>query len=262
MTGVAIVGATGRMGRALIAAVSVADGLSLAQAVVRPGSDFVGRDAGELAGVGTLGVTCEPALTSGDVAIEFSGPTALGEIVDAAQRQAIPLVSGSTGLDADQQDLLATAAERLPILWAPNMSLGVQWLYRLVEDTAKSLGESADIEIVDWHHAGKRDAPSGTARALGEAAARARGQDPAEVLRTDRHGENAPRVPGEIGVTAVRAGDIIGEHTVHFGLPGERIELTHRATSRDVFVQGALAAARFLPEQPAGLYGLGDLLQR
>lgn len=256
---VAVVGAAGRMGQELLRAIHADTAFVLAAAVVRPGHPELGRDSGEVVGIGRSGIPLGESLGQAAVAVEFTGPAGFDAALAGCLAAGVPLVSGSTALDATQMARLEAAASRIPVLWAPNMSLGVAILGRLVEHACRALGVAADVEIVEAHHRFKKDAPSGTGLALARRVAEARGQDPAAVVRTHRDGAEAPRVAGEIGVAALRAGDIVGEHTVLLGLDGERLELTHRAQDRRAFVRGALAAARFLVDRPPGTYRLDDL---
>ncbi|MDJ0656253.1 MAG: 4-hydroxy-tetrahydrodipicolinate reductase [Xanthomonadales bacterium] len=257
---IAVLGASGRMGLALIRNINSADHLSLAAALVRRDSDDLGRDVGELAGIGTLGVAASAELSAAEVLIDFSTPATTAEWAARCADQGVAMLSGTTGLAPEHHAALASAAGSVPVLWAPNTSRGVAVLSRLVELAGQSLGMDADVEIAEAHHRYKKDSPSGTALALGERVARARGQSFSEVVNAQRSGPDAARQPGEIGISAIRAGDIVGEHTVTFGLDGERIEITHRAASRDAFVNGALHAAAWLARQPPGLYAFSDSL--
>jgi 4-hydroxy-tetrahydrodipicolinate reductase len=255
---VAVVGASGRMGRAIVRLASAA-GDSIAWAVA---ATDLGRDVGELAGVGPLGVRVEGTLGSvelaaADVVIDFSAPAvtiALAPLVAAA---GVALVTGTTGLDEASRAALAMAASRAPVLAEPNMSVGVHVLARLVEQAVSALGDF-DVEIVETHHGAKVDAPSGTALRLADVAAKARAADSHQVH--GRQGRPGARPRSDIGMHAVRGGDVIGDHEVHLLGPGERLELTHRATSRDVFAHGALRAARWLVGKPAGAYTLRQVL--
>jgi 4-hydroxy-tetrahydrodipicolinate reductase len=222
-----------------------------------------GRDIGELSGVGTLGVLATADLGAGllgaDVVIDFSTASAVPGLLAVAARQKVAVVSGTTNLDAAGKQSLDKASEAVPVVWAPNMSLGIQLLAELVQQSVRRLGAGYDIEIVEVHHRRKVDAPSGTARRLAEAARAARGE-----LRQihGRQGEVGERTDEEIGVFGVRGGDVVGDHTIHLLGPGERLELTHRATSRELFAYGALSAARFVASQKPGLYTIADVLGR
>lgn len=258
-----IIGAAGRMGRALLLAATAESDLRLRAAVVRAGHPLVGQDAGSVVGL-ALGVTTtsdlDAALAEAGVAIEFTGPEGCAEAARAAAAAGVPLISGTTGLDAGARAALAEAARHIPVLHAANMSVGVSVLTALVEQAARALGPGFDVEIAELHHRHKRDAPSGTALRLGEAVAEGRGQHLADHAIHAREGQTGPRPAGGIGFAVLRGGEVVGEHTVHFLGDGERLELAHRAESRNNFAQGALRAARWLPGQPPGLYGMRDVL--
>jgi len=265
--GVAIAGAGGRMGQALIEATLAQSDLSLAAALDVPGSPFLGRDAGERIGRQTgITVTADvpAALAGSDVLIDFTRPE--GTLVHAAAcaKAGVAFVAGTTGLSATQKAALAAHARSIAIVFAPNMSVGVNVLVKLVELATSRLGPAYDVEIVEMHHKHKVDAPSGTALLLGEAAAKAKGSTLAECAVYAREGATGARKPGSIGFATLRGGDVVGEHTVIYAIDGERIELTHRATSRQTFAGGALRAARFVAERraagKAGLYDMADVL--
>jgi 4-hydroxy-tetrahydrodipicolinate reductase len=254
----AVVGGSGRMGRAVVR-LAHAEGLQVVCAV---SATDVGRDAGELAGVGPLGVPVAAdvaalALARADVAIDFSAPGATLALAQVAADAGCAVVSGTTGLGEDARAALDRAAAKVPILWEPNMSVGVHVLAELVRGAVAALGDW-DVEIVETHHRAKVDAPSGTALRLAETAQRARRG--ATRLVHGREGKPGARAPDEIGMHAVRGGDVVGDHVVHLFGGGERIELAHRATSRDVFAHGALRAARWIAGRPAGRYTLSDML--
>jgi 4-hydroxy-tetrahydrodipicolinate reductase len=257
---IAISGATGRMGQS-ITRIAVQENVSIVGAIASTQSAHLGKDVGEVAGAGHVGVTIGDDIGSGllgaDVVIDFSRPEGLSRVLAAARRMGIAVVSGTTRLDAAVDKQLDEAAKSIAVLWAPNTSLGVQVLADLVTEAVKRLGLGFDIEIVETHHKGKVDSPSGTAVRLADAARYAR-----EDLRTvhGREGNVGPRADDEIGIFAVRGGDVIGDHSVHLLGLGERIELTHRATNRDLFARGALRAARFLAEKPAGRYTMAHVL--
>ena len=264
MQRIAIAGAAGRMGRALVQAV-VADGdLALGAALERPGMPLVGQDAGELAGVGGLQVLVEDspagALEQFDVLIDFTLPSATLEAVAICRGAGKSMVIGTTGFDAQGHKAIRAAAGEIPILMAPNMSLGVNLLFRLIEQAARALGDDFDVEIIEAHHRHKIDAPSGTALHMGRILADALGRDLAQAAVYARQGETGARRRGAIGFATVRAGDLVGEHTALFAGTGERLEITHRAASRANFAQGALRAAKFLEGRPAGLYDMQDVL--
>lgn len=257
---IALIGATGRMGQA-IARAALAEGDSIAGAAASTSSSSLGRDLGELAGLGTIGVAVDAdvsaSLLGADVAIDFSKPEVLVAAARAASRAKIPLVCGTTGIGPEHERALDDAATAIPVLWAPNTSVGVEVLAELVRLAVQKLGAGFDIEIVEAHHRNKADAPSGTAKRLVRAAAEAR---EGLVSVHGREGKPGARKPDEIGVLALRGGDVIGDHTVHLLGAGERIELTHRATSRELFARGALRAARFLIGKPAGRYTMADVI--
>jgi 4-hydroxy-tetrahydrodipicolinate reductase len=257
---VAIHGATGRMGLTLIRLAHAA-GDAIVGGACAPGDPQIGRDLGELAGVGPLGVVASPdvssALLGAEVVIDFSTAGAVPALLAQAARQGVAIMSGTTGLGADGEAALDRAATAVPVLWAPNTSLGIQVLSDLVEEAVRRLGAAFDVEILELHHRRKIDAPSGTALRLARAAKAGRGEL-SEVHARD--GNVGPRADKELGVVAVRGGDVIGDHTVFLLGHGERLELTHRASSRDLFAQGALAAARFVCGKPPGRYVLKDVL--
>jgi 4-hydroxy-tetrahydrodipicolinate reductase len=257
----ALVGAGGRMGLSVLRLAHAAGDVRLVGAAVSAGSAYVGRDAGELAGVGNLGVALGgdvgSALLGAEVCVDFSSARAGVELCRAAAREGVALVSGTTGFGPAEMRALDEASKRVPVLWAPNMSLGVQVLADLVREAAARLGLGFDVELVEAHHRRKADAPSGTALRLVEALGEVRaGLRPV----TGREGRPGERQPDELGIFAMRGGDVVGDHTVYFFGDGERLELTHRATSRDLFAHGALRAARFLRGRPAGRYTLRDVL--
>ncbi|MCC6217498.1 MAG: 4-hydroxy-tetrahydrodipicolinate reductase [Polyangiaceae bacterium] len=249
------------MGLALTRLIRERPRFALVGAATAADDPACGRDLGELAGQGALGVTLSAdlgsALLGADVAIDFSAPGAVPRLAAAAASGGVALVSGTTGLPEAARAALERASARIPVLWAPNTSLGVQVLAELVTAAVRQLGEAFDVEIVEVHHGRKTDAPSGTALRLAEAARLAR---PALAERHGRSGAVGARGHDELGVLAVRGGDVIGDHTVHLLGAGERLELTHRATSRDVFALGALRAAEFVVGRPPALYTLRDLL--
>lgn len=266
MLKVMITGAAGRMGQRLVAGVSAEPDLQLVGATERPGHSALGRDAGVVAGVGELQVLIQEdfssALQSGrpEVVIDFTAPAATLAQVGVCARGRVAMVIGTTGFQPEERDRLAELAKPIPVLLAPNMSVGVNLMFHLCRIAAEVLGEGFDIEVVEAHHRLKKDAPSGTAVRLGEILASARGWKYPEVERTHRAGMIGERPRKEIGMQTVRAGDIVGEHTVFFAGTGERLEIIHRATSRDTFARGALRAARWVVKQPPGLYSMQDLL--
>jgi 4-hydroxy-tetrahydrodipicolinate reductase len=259
---VAVHGAAGRMGRTIVQLVHEAEDLTLHCAIDAEGSPLLGRDAGELAGVLPLGIALTSSLSAlrgADVVIDFSLPVALPRLFDALRSQPLPLVVATTGLD---ETLVATLRElemRMPLIAAPNYSTGVAVLYHLAEQAAALLPDF-DMEIVEMHHRKKVDAPSGTALGLLDAAARGRSQDGRALAVYGRKGQTGARSQREIGVMTLRGGDVIGEHTLMLAGGGERLELTHKATHRSLFAQGALRAARFLVGKPAGAYTIPQVL--
>jgi 4-hydroxy-tetrahydrodipicolinate reductase len=264
---VAIAGAGGRMGQALIEATLAASDLALAAALDVPQSPFVGRDAGERigrrAGV-DVGADVDAALGRADVLVDFTRPEGTLAFAAACAKRGVALVAGTTGLSAAQKAELAAHARTIPLVFAPNMSVGVNVAVRLVELATQRLGPGYDIEIVEMHHRHKVDAPSGTALRLGEAAAAAMGTTLAEAAVYAREGVTGERRAGSIGFATLRGGDVVGEHTVIFAGNGERVEITHKATSRQTFAGGALRAARFAAERRAagrpGLFDMADVL--
>lgn len=260
---IGVVGCAGRMGRMLLAETLATKGAALAGGVdrLKPGEVL---DLGELAGGKPLGILAGDDVgalfDAVDVVIDFTVPAATVEHAKRAAATGKGLVIGTTGLDAEQTRAVEAAATQVPILWAPNMSLGVNLLLGLVEQVAGSLGEDWDIEIVEMHHRHKIDAPSGTALGLGRAAAKGRGVVLDEVAVRSRDGFTGPRKEGTIGFATLRGGDVVGDHTVIFAGEAERIELTHKATDRRIFARGALRAALWTKGRPPGLYGIKDVL--
>lgn len=260
----AITGAAGRMGRTLIEMIHQAEGLDLGAAFERSGSTLLGADAGELVGVGRLGVLLEDdvaeALDRFDLLIDFSVPEATLSLLPVLRTAGKKLVIGTTGFDDPGQAAIEAAAEQMAILKAPNMSVGVNLVFKLIEIAAEVLADEVDVEVIEAHHRHKIDAPSGTAVHMGEILARTLGRDLAEDAVYGRQGSTGPRDRRTIGFATVRAGDIVGDHTVLYAGTGERIEITHRAQSRANFAQGALRAARFLADKAVGLYDMQDVL--
>jgi len=263
MTRIAILGAAGRMGGALIRCAQRFEQLKIVAAIEQPGAAAMGEDAGLLAGIGKAGLPITDQLAAAnaaDIMIDFTFHTAIREHLDYAVKAGKGLVIGTTGLTPEEGQAVSKAAAAIPVVWAPNMSLGVNLLFALVEQTARVLGCNYDVEIVETHHHFKKDAPSGTALRLGEKAAAARNQDFKSVVCYGRSGMVGERPRGEIGIHAVRAGDVVGDHTVMFTTEGERIELSHRASSRDAFAIGALRASGWLNGRMPGLYDMKDVL--
>lgn len=253
----AVAGAGGKMGSRILAALREEKDFALAGAFERADSEQVGR---KVDGV-TIAPGIEQALEKGaDVVIDFTAPAASLHHAKVCAHRGVALVIGTTGLAAAQKDELRAAASRIPLLLAPNMSVGVNVLFRLVAEAARALGSTFEVEIVEMHHRMKRDAPSGTALGLAEAAADALGLQGKDVFVYQRHGDTGARKSGTIGVQSLRGGDVVGDHTVHFLADGERLELTHRASSRDNFARGAIRAARWLSGRKPGLYDMQDVL--
>lgn len=263
MIKVVVTGAAGRMGTQIANAVRATEGMALAGAVERPGT-AIGQDVGVLAGVGPLGVLVVDdlgeALAGADVVIDFTSHDASARHAEACADRGVPIVIGSTGFTPEAKARVAAAARRIPLVLSPNMSVGVNVLFELVRQAARVLGDAYDVEIVELHHRKKRDAPSGTAVRLGEVAAEALGRDPKDALAYARHGITGERPPWQIGVQTLRGGDAVGEHTVFFCGEGERLELTHRATSREQFARGAVRAAQWVVGRAAGSYDMADVL--
>lgn len=264
MVNVIIAGAAGRMGQRVAAMVAQHPQLTYAAAFEASGSTALGRDAGEVAGLGGNGVIIGEGLASvidqGDVIIDFTFHRATMEFARLAAKKKKAMVIGTTGLTGDELAELKRLAEMFPCVQAPNMSICVNVLFKLVKKTAAILGDDFDIEIIEAHHNRKKDAPSGTALKLGEMAAEGVNRNLAEVGVFERNGIIGERKKKEIGIQSIRAADIVGEHTVYFAGPGERIELSHRAHSRDHFAKGAATAAAWLAGKKPGLYTMFDVL--
>ena len=260
---VGVFGSTGRMGRMVTRAVTEADGMTVKKAADRAGSAHLGADIGELAGVGALGVAVTDdvdAVLGVDVAIDFTLPEATLAHAARAAVSGTPLVIGTTGLSNAQEEILAEHAKSTAIVYAPNMSLGVNLLLAVVEQVSAALDEAWDIEIVEMHHNRKVDAPSGTALGLGRAAAKGRGRNFDDVAVLSREGHTGPREQGQIGFATLRGGDVIGDHTVIYAGAGERVEIGHKASGRDVFAAGAVRASRWVAGRAPRLYTMRDVL--
>ncbi len=264
VTKVAICGAGGRMGRTLVEACQADEDLDLAAAVEHPDSALVGADAGEVAGVGKLGIAIRPGLGEVvddiDVAIDFTRPEAALNNVAICRKHGKRMVIGTTGFSAAQRAQIEAAAEDTAIVLAPNMSAGVNLCLKLLDTAARVLGDSVDIEIIEAHHRYKADAPSGTALRMGEVIAKALGRDLSECAVYGRRGQTRERSRKTIGFETIRAGDIVGEHTVMFAGLGERVEISHKASSRLTFANGALRAARWISHRSRGLFDMQDVL--
>jgi len=263
MQNISIAGSSGRMGRALLEALAQAPDARLFAALERTGSPFVGKDAGELFG-SPCGVAiidnAEAAIAGANVFIDFTRPEGTLAHLALCRKHGVKMVIGTTGFSAEQKQALADAARDISIVFAPNMSVGVNLTFKLLEIAAKVLNEGYDIEVIEAHHRHKVDAPSGTALRMGEVVAEALGRDLAECAVYGREGVTGERSPSTIGFATVRGGDIVGDHTVMFAGIGERIEITHKASSRATFANGALRAARFLAGRDTGLYDMQDVL--
>lgn len=261
---IAIPGAGGRMGRMLVQAVVAEAGCRLVAASEMLGNEFLNRDAGEVAGVGPLGVFIQEAADhlfgSGRVVIDFTVPQATVAHLQLARNAQTGLVIGTTGLDAHGLAAITEAAREIPIVFAPNFSVGVNLMMKIVAQVAATLGDGFDIEIIEAHHRHKVDAPSGTALGLGHAIAKATGQTLQELAVYAREGHTGARTSGSIGFATIRGGDIVGDHTVLFAGEGERFEVTHKASSRMTFARGAVKSAFWLAGKPPGLYSMSDVL--
>ena len=264
MTKIALLGATGRMGLTLIRAIGLTEDLELSGALAAPEDPAIGEDPGSLAGMGALGLeVCsrlDGVLPGADVAVDFTLPSATAANVGACAAAGLPMVMGTTGLEDDATEALELAARQIAVMHAPNMSVGVNLCLNLAELAARTLGDEYDIDIVEAHHRYKIDAPSGTALKLGEMVARGRGVDLAACAEHGRYGKTGERERGTIAFSSIRAGDTVGEHSVVFSTEGERIEITHKASDRMTFAQGALRAARWIVSQGPGRYGMADVL--
>jgi 4-hydroxy-tetrahydrodipicolinate reductase len=263
-TKVVVHGAAGRMGRRIVALLTQDSELELAGALEAQGHNDLNRDVGILAGVGEIGILVLDSLArierDFDVVVDFSVPAATAEIARQAAERRKAMVVGTTGFSKEQKAHMEKVLAPVPCVMAPNMSVGVNVLFRIVEDVARALGNGFDAEIIEAHHRFKADAPSGTALRLAEGIARVKALDLAKEAVYGRQGRPGPRTPDEIGILAARAGDIVGEHTVIFGGIGERLELTHRAHTRDNFAYGALRAAKWVATQAPGFYDMMNVL--
>ncbi len=260
MIKLAITGSCGRMGTRLIALAKQDRDFQLVAAIDRPDAPQLAKDAGEIAGIGPIGLPITFDLKpTPDVLIDFTTPAAMRHWLKTCRDRGIAMLIGTTGLKPADHAAIDRSAADIAILHAPNMSLGVNLFFKLVAEAAKLLGDDYDIEIVEGHHRFKKDAPSGTALALADAILKSTGKTKRSLI-FDRHGDQAARNRGDIGMHALRIGDEVGRHTVYFAGLGERLELTHVATSRDTFVRGALRAAKWLAAQKPGRYTIADVL--
>ena len=264
MRRIAVMGAAGRMGKTLIEAVQQAPGAGLTAAVDRPDSTLVGADAGELAAIGRIGVPLsgdlDRVVDEFDVLIDFTHPTVTLKNLAFCRKHNKAMIIGTTGFSIEEKQLLAEAGKDIPIVFAANFSVGVNLCLKLLDTAARVLGDDVDIEITEAHHRHKVDAPSGTAVRMGEVIADALGRDLKKVAVYGREGQTGARERETIGFATVRAGDIVGDHTVLFAADGERVEITHKASSRMTFAKGAVRAALWLDGREAGLYDMQDVL--
>jgi len=264
MIRIAITGAAGRMGRALTEAVTNTGGVTLAVALERPGSSAIGVDVGELAGLGTLGVSVvdalEPVLDAFDVLIDFTRPQVTLANLAICQRAGKRIVIGTTGFSDEEKHQIRGASNAIGVVFAPNMSVGVNLCFKLLDIAARIMGDNVDIEVIEAHHRHKVDAPSGTALRMGEVVAAALGRDLKDCAVYGREGQTGERERKTIGFETIRAGDIVGEHTVMFADIGERVEITHKASSRMNFANGAVRAAGWIMQQQQGLFDMQDVL--
>ncbi len=264
MTRIAIVGAGGRMGKTLIEACAQVEGIELTVATEQPSSSLIGADAGEVAGIGRNGVIIAPMLDEAsndfDVLIDFTRPEPCLLHLNWCVAHGKKIVIGTTGFDEAGKAAIAKAAQQIPVVFAPNMSVGVNLCLKLLDMAARVLGDSVDIEIMEAHHRHKIDAPSGTALRMGEVVANALGRDLKECAVYGREGVTGERDRQTIGFATVRAGDVVGDHTVLFADVGERVEITHKASSRMTFAKGAVRAAAWLGDKTVGLFDMQDVL--
>lgn len=264
MKRVAVIGAAGRMGKTLIEAIQQAEGATLTAAIERPENTLIGADAGELAGVGKLGVNIvgdlQQVLDDFDVLIDFTHPTSTLVNLEVCRAAGKAMVIGTTGFSEDEKQLIAKAGEQVPVVFAPNFSVGVNLTLKLLDMAARVMGDEADIEIIEAHHRHKVDAPSGTALRMGEVVADALGRDLQKVAVYGREGQTGARDRETIGFATVRAGDVVGDHTVLFATEGERVEVTHKASSRMTFAKGAVRSVVWLGDRKSGLFDMQDVL--
>jgi 4-hydroxy-tetrahydrodipicolinate reductase len=260
---IAIAGSNGRMGRTLLENVLQSDDLALHAALEHSNSALIGKDAGEFFGMACgikISADVATAVQGADVLIDFTRPEGTLHHLEICRKLGVNMVIGTTGFNAQQKAQLGAAAQHIGIVFAPNMSVGVNLVFKLLETASRVLAQGYDIEIIEAHHRHKVDAPSGTALGMGEVIAKTLGRDLAQCAVYGREGVTGERDPSTIGFATVRGGDIVGDHTVMFAGTGERIEITHKASSRATFALGALRAARFLKGNPAGMYDMQDVL--
>ena len=264
MINIAITGAGGRMGKTLIEAITNSDGIQLTAAIENPESALIGADVGELSGVGLNNIqvvgSLSDVINSFDVLIDFSTPTSTASNAEVCLAHKKKMVVGTTGLTEEQSQLVNSASQGIAICMASNFATGVNLCFKLAEIASSVLGDDADIEISEAHHKYKIDAPSGTALSLGKSVANALGRDLNEVAVYGRESQTGARNPNSIGFSSVRAGDIVGDHTVLFAADGERVEITHKASSRAAFARGAVRAAKWLADRQTGMFDMQDVL--
>ncbi|MCS3903702.1 4-hydroxy-tetrahydrodipicolinate reductase [Methylohalomonas lacus] len=264
MTRIAVAGAAGRMGKTIIEVIHETAGVELGAAIEVQGSSLIGADAGEAAGVGKLGVAISDDIArvaaDFDVLIDFTVPQATMKNIDKCREHGKAIVIGTTGLSDGEKQTIREAGASIGVVLAPNMSAGVNLTFKLLEMAARAVGEDADIEIIEAHHREKKDAPSGTSLRMGEIVAEQLGRDLKECAIYGREGITGPRDKNTIGFETIRAGDIVGEHTVMFALNGERIEISHKASSRKTFASGAVRAAQWVQSRGAGAFDMQDVL--
>jgi len=264
MPRIAVAGASGRMGRAILEVIEAADGVTLGVVTVSPSSPALGKDVSQIHGLAPSGVlavtdlgTC---LDQFDVLIDFTTPAATLNHLAICAPAGKHVVIGTTGFTEQQKSLIQAAGQQTAIVFAPNMSVGVNLCFKLLELAARVIGEEADIEILEAHHRNKQDAPSGTALRMGEVVAQTLGRNLGDCAIYGREGQTGVRDPKTIGFATIRAGDIVGDHTVMFALPGERVEITHKSSSRMTYATGSLRAALWLEGKPSGVYSMQDVL--
>ena len=264
MTRIAITGAAGRMGRSLIEACQQTEGMNVSVALEHPESSLLGSDAGDLAGIGKLGITlgCDLAAVTDDfdVLIDFTRPEPTLANLEICRKAGRRMVIGTTGFSDEQRQQIAKAGKDIGVVFAPNMSVGVNLCFKLLDVAARVLGDEVDIEVIEAHHRHKVDAPSGTALRMGEVVANALGRDLKTCAVYGRQGHTGERDAKTIGFETIRAGDIVGDHTVLFAGNGERVEITHKASSRMTFANGAIRASNWLISRDAGLFDMQDVL--
>lgn len=264
MTKIVVAGAMGRMGLRIIANILSSADCELVGALESPGDSALGKDAGLAAGDGESGVkitdSLDAVMAKADVLIDFTAPQTTIPHLEAVARHGKAAVIGSTGHSPEEKAAIASFAQKIPFVMASNMSVGVNVLWKIVADAAKLLGDGFDVEIVETHHRLKKDAPSGTAMTTAEVLAKALNRDLAKDAVYHREGLIGARKPNEIGIQTLRGGDVVGDHTVFFYGNGERVEVTHRATSRDTFALGSIRAAKWISGKPNGLYSMADVL--